>query len=90
MTNNKKGMNLNEITTLKNKERNSSIELLRILSIFLIIMMHVGSLICYTNASMMNKIWLGAINAIGNCGVSCFILISGYYGVRFSKKNLYI
>ena len=67
--------------------RNSSIELLRIISIFLIIMMHVSSLVDYSDASMMNKIWLGAINSIGNCGVSCFILISGYYGVRFNKKK---
>lgn len=47
--------------------RNSSIELLRISSIFLIIMMHVASL--------------------GNWVVSCFILISGYYGVRYSKRK---
>lgn len=56
-------------------------------SILLIVMMHVCSLVGYTDASVMNKIWLGAINAIGNCGVSCFILISGYYGVRFNKRK---
>lgn len=72
-------------------QRNSSIELLRIISILLIIMMHISSLVDYNEASMMNKMWLGVINAIGNCGVSCFILISGYYGVRFNKnKFLYL
>lgn len=68
--------------------RNSSIELLRISSIFLIIMMHVASLVTFDDASNENKAWIGAVNAIGNCGVSCFILISGYYGVRYSKRKL--
>lgn len=67
--------------------RNSSIETLRIVSIFLIIMMHVSALVDYNTASTVNKIWLGVINSIGNSGVTCFILISGYYGVRFNKKK---
>lgn len=67
--------------------RNSSIELLRISSIFLIIMMHVASLVAFDDASNENKAWIGAVNAIGNWVVSCFILISGYYGVRYSKRK---
>jgi len=51
--------------------------------------MHVSSLIDYNEASHINKMWLCAINAIGNSGVSCFILISGYYGVRFSKEKFW-
>ncbi len=59
--------------------RNSSIELFRILCLFLIFWMHgAGSF----SGGGING-WLAiAADSVGNIGVSCFILISGYFGIR--------
>lgn len=61
--------------------RNSSIELLRIILMFGIILMH--TITTKVNESV--YIW---INVLGNTGVTCFILISGYYGIRLKTKKL--
>lgn len=67
------------------KGRNSSIELLRILCLVLIFWMHASG--SYQDNTV--SVWLSiAINVIGNIGVSCFILISGYYGIRLDLKKL--
>ena len=69
------------------QERNSSIEILRILAMLGIVIMH-------TNGSVMehsvgwNQIWTQIENGIFNAGVSVFVLISGYFGIRCSKKKL--
>lgn len=68
--------------------RNSSFETLRLISIFLIIVMHVSALIEYENLSLSNKLAVCTINSIGNIGVTCFVLISGYFGVKYSRKKL--
>ena len=71
--------------------RNSSIELLRIASIFLIVTMHVCAFIDYERASSLNVLMVGGVNSIGNVGVSCFVIISGYFGVKFRlHKFLYL
>ncbi|MBS5141811.1 MAG: acyltransferase family protein [Firmicutes bacterium] len=68
-------------------ERNSSIELLRILAIFGIVVMH-------TNAAVMkecygiNQIWTQIENGVFNVGVSVFVLISGFYGIRRNKNKI--
>lgn len=67
------------------KERNSSIELLRVLCLLLIFWMHgAGS---YENNEVSTWISIFA-NTIGNIGVSCFILISGYFGVKWQGKKM--
>lgn len=69
------------------RERNSSIELLRILAIFGIVVMH-------TNAAVMkdcygiNQIWTQIENGVFNTGVSVFALISGFYGIRCNKNKM--
>ncbi len=65
--------------------RNSSIELFRILCLFLIFWMHgAGSF----GGDGINA-WLAiAADSIGNIGVSCFILISGYFGVKWDGKKM--
>lgn len=70
------------------KTRNSSIEVLRIVSILFVTMMHVMALLNYNGAIMCNKVLLHLVNAIGNTGVTCFVLISGYYGVHFNFRKL--
>lgn len=69
------------------KTRNSSIELLRILCIFGIIFMHT---IAYggNELSQTNRYLLIFANCFTNLGVTCFMLISGYFGVRFQLEKL--
>lgn len=68
-------------------ERNSSFELLRLLCIFGIIMMHTFAGVD-TSASALNTSLNVLANSLFNTGVTCFILISGYFGIRFSLEKL--
>lgn len=82
------------INHLNSKQtRNSNLELLRIVSIILIIAMHT---IGYASSkggelSTSNECIRFLIGAFGNLGVGCFVLISGYFGVKYTtRKFLYI
>lgn len=66
--------------------RISGFELLRIISIILILTMHVTALAHISEHNSFNGYVLSFINSIGNLGVTCFILISGYFGI---KRNWY-
>lgn len=68
-------------------ERTSSYELLRLLCIFGIIIMHTFAGIDTSSfpANMLVNVF---VNSIFNTGVTCFILISGYFGIRFDLKKL--
>ena len=67
--------------------RKSGIELLRILCMFGIVYMH-------TFGSMLETVHGGNMalavfeNALFNCGVSCFVLISGYFGIKKNTRRL--
>lgn len=69
------------------KERNSSFELLRLLCIFGIIIMHTFAGID-TSASSLNMAMHVLVNSLFNTGVTCFVLISGYFGIRFDLRKL--
>lgn len=70
-------------------ERNSNFELLRILSILGIICMHILAPV-YNSLEGLN-LYIGIfINSLFNIGVSCFCLISGYFGIRFNGKKLFL
>lgn len=73
---------------MEKSERKSSLELLRILCIFGIIFMHVmGGL--KDNLNFVNgQIDLFA-NSIFNAGVTIFILISGYFGIKLKKEKMF-
>lgn len=69
------------------KERNSNMELLRLFCIFGIVLMH--------SVSSMNLPQEGwrlpisfLISSIFDTGVTCFILISGYFGIQSSFKKM--
>lgn len=67
-------------------ERNRGIDLLRIVSMLMIIMYHIivpgmGQYTFY-NGTLSVKI----LYAIGSCGVNCFLLISGYVNLRSNYK----
>lgn len=68
-------------------KRNSSIELLRILCIFGIIFMHT---IAYGGEEIAdyNRYIQIVINCFTNLGVTCFMLISGYFGVKLNLTKL--
>ena len=68
--------------------RKSNYEVLRIVAIVLIVAMHaVGCLLGTTNE--WNRLGLTAVNAIGNMGVTTFMLISGYFGIHFRWSKLF-
>lgn len=70
---------------MEKKERDSGLELLRILAIVLIFWMHGAS--SYSNNNL--SAWLCiVIESVGNIGVALFILITGYFGIRFKPKKL--
>lgn len=68
--------------------RSSNFECLRILAIILILIMH-----SYAQANCKENLFnlfVGyVISAIGNIGVSCFVLLSGYFGVKFNYYFLH-
>ncbi len=67
------------------KERDSGLELLRILAIILIFWMHGAS--SYSNNNI--SAWLCiVIETVGNIGVSLFILISGYFSVKLKPVKM--
>lgn len=68
-------------------QRNSSIELLRIVAILLIVAMH-GVARSIEAPDMTSRLSVVAINSVSNMGVTLFILISGYFGIRFSPSKL--
>ena len=65
------------------KERLSNFELLRIVSILLILIMHSISQVQVSELSTFNLYLSHIVSSIGNIGVSCFLLISGYFGIKF-------
>ncbi len=73
------------------KHRNSSIELLRVISLIMIMLMHGfgNTLSLFGNLDVFNSRLFIFINSFCNCGVTCFVLITGYYGIyRVSIKKL--
>ncbi|MDE7339473.1 MAG: acyltransferase [Lachnospiraceae bacterium] len=67
--------------------RNPNHELLRLLAMYMIVFIHAN---IYLGAFCEGRLWTffnGMVNGICNIGVSCFILISGYYGVKFSIRK---
>lgn len=69
------------------KERSSNFELLRLLCIFGILVMHtLGSV--DTTGYAGNLLVQVFCNSLFNTGVTCFILISGYFGIRFNLRKL--
>lgn len=67
------------------KERDSGLELLRIIALLLIFWMHGASSYCDNELSA----WLCIIiETVGNIGVTIFILISGYFSVKLKPVKM--
>lgn len=68
--------------------RNSNLELLRIVSILLIIAMHtIGYAASKGELSDSNQYIRFVVGSFGNLGVGCFVLISGYFGVKYTTRK---
>lgn len=64
--------------------RNSNYELLRILAMFMIVFIHANMYLFQFVYGSSAVFFNGMVNGICNIGVTCFMLISGYYGMKFS------
>lgn len=76
------------------KERNGAIELIRIISMFFIVMHHAvlhGAIDLFILPSLNFKVVLGIIAAFGKIGVILFMMITGYFMVdkKFSIKRYF-
>lgn len=67
--------------------RQSNYEILRLISIFFIASMHAMGQV-FDTTSLVNREIILFINSFANTGVSLFILISGYFGIKFKKDRL--
>jgi surface polysaccharide O-acyltransferase-like enzyme len=68
------------------KQRESNIELLRILSMLIIVIYHFLIHSIIPNSPELNYITKPLITVL-HIGVICFVLISGYWGIKFSLKS---
>lgn len=68
--------------------RNSNHELLRIIAMYMIVLIHANMYLSYFCTGYVFTLCNGIVNGICNTGVSCFILISGYYGVKCDIRKL--
>lgn len=68
--------------------RKSNIELLRLFCIFGILVMHILGR-SMSNLSFANREIDLLFNSVFNCGVTIFVLISGYFGINFSWKKMF-
>lgn len=75
---------------MKTKERESNIELLRILSMFMIILFHLGChgvTSLYSSSITINNMYINYMDTLGRIGVNVFVLISGYLLVNRKRYN---
>lgn len=70
----------------KKKHRESNIELLRIASMLIIVVYHFLSHAIIPNSPELNYITKPLVTVL-HIGVVCFVLISGYWGIKFSLKG---
>lgn len=70
------------------KVRNSNHELLRLVAMYMIVLIHANMYLDNFYTGQLWHVFNGAVNGICNTGVTCFILISGYYGIKFDLKKL--
>lgn len=67
--------------------RLSNIELLRIFSVLGIVLMH-GFACAMETTHAVNEVALVAVNAVCNMGVTLFVMISGFFGIRYRTSRL--
>ena len=72
----------------KLRNRNSGLELLKIFSLIGILVMHMFGIVFHDENISVFNLWVTIfINALFNVGVSCFALISGYFGLKLEFRR---
>lgn len=69
-------------------ERNTNHELLRMVAMYMIVFIHSNMYLSSFCTGKWFSIFNGVVNGLCNTGVTCFILISGYYGMKFDVRKL--
>lgn len=69
------------------KNRESNIELLRIILMIMIIIHHLIVHGCQSNSPSKSILFV-SLNVFSIIAVNCFVFISGYYGIKFKAKTL--
>ncbi len=81
--------------SFKPHNRDSNLELLRIVCMLFILMHHFVVHVFYPNLALRDgnlgwyRVICIVINGFAYVGVNCFILISGYYGIKFKWKSIF-
>ena len=71
------------------KQRDSGVELLRILAAIGVILIHIGDgRLSSVNANTVNHYAMILIESIAHCCVDLFILITGFYSIYSEKRSL--
>ena len=70
------------------KERNSNHELLRLIAMLMIVTIHANPFIHMFIHSDLKYVISPLNNGICNIGVTLFVLISGYYGIKTDLKKI--
>lgn len=73
---------------MKKITRNSNHELLRLIAMYMIVFIHANMYLGSFCSGNIGVFFNGFVNGICNIGVSCFALISGYYGIKFNIRKL--
>ena len=73
---------------MKKITRNSNHELLRLIAMYMIVFIHANMYLGSFCSGNIGMFFNGFVNGICNIGVSCFVLISGYYGIKFNIRKL--
>ena len=69
--------------------RDSNMELLRLISIFLVVLMHVHNTIFNKTNAIIDISYLSCVNSFANVGVTIFMLISGFYGIKTKGSKIW-
>lgn len=77
-------------TTRPDIGRQSNIELLRIVSMMMVLAVHIdgASLGLPESITSSRDVWRLVVEALAIVGVNCFTMISGYFGIKLSLKNV--
>ena len=68
-------------------QRDSNIELLRVVSMVMIVFYHFMARLSELNSAGNTQTIVNSLIPVVHIGVICFVLISGYWGIKFSIKG---